>query len=319
MPNGASVVRPSMTNAPQRMQAGVPPASGLQNSAFMSMTPQQQMQIYAMYEEQARMMAQILSPQQQSQMLQGVANPAFAQGNPQQQTGPSLFDRIHEKPGKIPQVGGMNKRQPAKSTAVKPSPLDVELPGNRPDPAAMVCRFNLSCNNASCPYVHQSPAAPPGIAIDLTDTCSYGVACKNRKCVGKHPSPAKKTQHAAEVVCKFFPHCANPNCPFRHPSEVPCPNGPDCTLPDCKLYHNKEAPACRYNPCLNPECRFRHMDGQKRGNFEDKVWVNKDSERKPGKNGYISERKFVNDAGDEELILPGQSSPDAAAGEGIIT
>jgi hypothetical protein len=55
----------------------------------MQMTPQQQMQLFAMYEEQARMMSQILSPQQQQMFMPGMTqpaiNPAFQNGFPLQQ------------------------------------------------------------------------------------------------------------------------------------------------------------------------------------------------------------------------------------------
>jgi len=50
---------------------------------------------------------------------------------------------------------------------------------------------------------------------------------------------------------------------------------------------------------MNPGCTFKHEEGQKRGKFEDKVWVAKE---------HVSERKFVDDEGKpEELIIPGSS------------
>jgi hypothetical protein len=52
---------------------------------------------------------------------------------------------------------------------------------------------------------------------------------------------------------------------------------------------------------LNPTCAFKHEEGQKRGQFSDKVWV-ADGLKKE----HVSERKFVSDDGaDEELIVPG--------------
>ena len=57
---------------------------------------------------------------------------------------------------------------------------------------------------------------------------------------------------------------------------------------------------CRFNPCLNPSCSFKHVDGQKRGKFEDKVWT------ADGSKQHVSERKFVDeDESVEELIIPG--------------
>src|SRR5579862_5625665 len=62
----ARVQRPPIGRGPGMMQNGVPGA------ALMNMTPQQQMQLFAMYEEQARMMSQILSPHQQQGFLGSV-------------------------------------------------------------------------------------------------------------------------------------------------------------------------------------------------------------------------------------------------------
>jgi hypothetical protein len=64
----------------------------------MQMTPQQQMQLFV-YEEQARMMSQILSPQQQQMFMPGMTqsaiNPAFHNGFPQQQPpGRSLLNGL---------------------------------------------------------------------------------------------------------------------------------------------------------------------------------------------------------------------------------
>lgn len=166
--------------------------------------------------------------------------------------------------------------------------------------ADAICKFNLNCTNADCKFAHQSPATLPGtpITIDVDDSCSFGAACKNRKCTARHPSPAQKKAHQQIQDCKFFPNCTNPVCPFRH---VPiCRNGPDCTTPNCKFTHVKTM--CKYNPCLNERCPFKHEEGQKRGKFEDKVWVAGENQ------GHVSERKFV-DENDlvEELIVPGTS------------
>jgi hypothetical protein len=55
---------------------------------------------------------------------------------------------------------------------------------------------------------------------------------------------------------------------------------------------------CKFNPCLNATCVYKHEAGQKRGKFEDKVWVAN------GAKEHVSERKFVDENGDEELIKP---------------
>ena len=172
----------------------------------------------------------------------------------------------------------------------------MELTPAREKPSAdSICRFNLRCTNPECIFAHQSPAAPPDTPVDTADVCAFGPACQNRKCTGRHPSPAQRTAHAAEVDCNFYPNCTNPRCSFRH-GPPPCRNGADCTTPDCKFAHVKVA--CKFNPCLNPGCTFKHEEGQRRGKFEDKVWVA----------GSTSERKFVDDEGaPEELIVPGQA------------
>ena len=69
---------------------------------------------------------------------------------------------------------------------------------------------------------------------------------------------------------------------------------------------------------MNPTCAFKHADGQKRGKFQDKVWVANDSKE------HVSERKFVDDDGKEELIVPGAGEADnlkqgAGSTEELIT
>ena len=300
--------------ARNQMLGPVPNAGPMQ--PLMAMSPQQQMQFYAVCEEQARAFAQILSPQQQNsftaQGMNGLPNiTAIPNSIPPQQPGKSLFERVQGEP---------RRRQPNRQEFHNNhSSQDVDKPmgdsmvdedsshkhrdanghqNETRDPAHTTCIFNLSCTKAECAYAHQSPAAPPGITIDVSDVCLYGAACKNRKCVGRHPSPAKRSVHQAVQDCKFYPNCTNPSCPFRHPDMPPCRNGADCTVSGCKFAHRKIE--CRYNPCLNPSCPFKHADGQRRGAFEDKVWV---ADGDQGK--HVSERKFVADEGaGEELILP---------------
>ncbi|KAI9819087.1 MAG: hypothetical protein M1826_001179 [Phylliscum demangeonii] len=288
---------------------GLMPTGGFANGVpAVGMTPQQQMQLFAMYEEQARMMSQILSPQQQQMFIGGppvypspMPPDAFGGGGVRMPPTPgrSLFERVehpaHAGPrgfDKRPYGRTSNasshavfagRRPPAQEAdmADHSSSMDVDLSGPNAnanadgegdgDPGTTVCRFNLACTKADCLYAHQSPAAAAGTTIDVSDHCSFGAACKNRKCVGRHPSPAIKSTHQAEQDCKFFPNCANPACPFRHPDMPLCRNGADCTRAGCRFTHVKTA--CRFNPCLNPICPFKHVDGQKRGAFDDKVWV----------------------------------------------
>lgn len=287
---------------------------------LIQMTPQQQMQLMSMYEEQARMMQQLFSPQQ-PQMFMPAINPNFdnSGASPRQQPGRSLFDRVESKPQqqnghlhKGAQFNGGNFQSQAPTTNTDnpsnyangdiSSSMEVESSQGHPPESASetICRFNLTCTKKDCPYAHQSPEAPPGTTIDVTDECPFGAACKNRKCVGRHPSPAQKIVHQSEQDCRFFPHCTNPACPFRHPTAMPpCRFGADCKNEGCKFTHVKTM--CRFNPCLNPQCPFKHAEGQKRGVFGDKVWrVADDSEDK----GHVSERKFVDEMGEEELVVP---------------
>jgi hypothetical protein len=292
-----------------RMQSG----RGMQQTGqgqaaanIMQMSPQQQMNLLAMYEQQAQLMTQIFTPDQLAAAARGVNLPAhqphiknnFGQNN---QQGKSLFDRVQ-----APQHNGFRNNHANSNSHFgnKPrndtpsSSMDVQMSQeNEESSPDTICRFNLTCTNKDCKFAHQSPAAPPGTTIDVSDECSFGAACKNRKCTGRHPSPAQKIAHQTELDCKFFPNCTNARCPFRHPSMPLCRNGADCTTVDCKFTHVKTM--CKFNPCLNPACTFKHVDGQKRGKFEDKVWV------ADGAKPHMSERKFVDEEKPEEFIVPG--------------
>jgi nuclear polyadenylated RNA-binding protein NAB2 len=275
---------------------GMPMQQGAAGANIMNMTPQQQLELYAMLEQQSRLMAQMLNPQQQIPMGNGPVN-GFQQ---QQQPGRSLFDRVQR-----PQQNGARKSQQngkfgdqyQNHNETPSSSMDVEMSQEKKevDPETTTCRFNVSCTKPDCPFAHQSPAAPQNTSIDYSDKCSFGAACKNRKCTGRHPSPAQQTQQE----CKFFPNCTNVNCIFKHPAMPACRNGGDCKTPNCKFSHSKVK--CRFDPCLNPKCIFKHDDGQKRGKFEDKVWT-ADSAKE-----HVSERKFVDENAPEELIVPSTS------------
>jgi hypothetical protein len=280
------------------------------------------MELFAMLEQQSRMLQQMFTPQQQMMLQNGVQPPMMngGMGNSfsQQQPGRSLFDRVQPNPQthhggnvrKGSQAAGARQNGIPQKEAPATSPMDVELTPvpERASPDT-ICKFNLSCTNKDCIYAHQSPAAPPGTAIDVSDVCSFGAACKNKKCTGRHPSPAQKIAHQTEQDCKFFPNCTNPRCPFRHPAMPLCRNGADCTTPNCKFTHVKTM--CKFNPCLNPACPFKHEEGQKRGKFDDKVWV-------AGEKEHVSERKFVDESqGVEELIVPG--NPDATKTAELVT
>ncbi|TVY85479.1 Nuclear polyadenylated RNA-binding protein NAB2 [Lachnellula suecica] len=269
-----------------------------QSMNFNSMSPSAQMEMLAKLEQQMHGMAQMM------QMNNGM----LGNGYGQPQTRRSLADRVQPNPhtqqngfrrgGKFGDHQSQPQYQAPGETPT--SSMDVEMSQEKREPASPdnTCKYNLSCTNKDCKFAHQSPAAPPGAAIDVNDVCTFGAACKNRKCTGRHPSPAQKIAHQTEMDCKYFPNCTNARCPFRHPTMPLCRNGADCTTPDCKFTHSKVM--CKFNPCLNAACVYKHEDGQKRGKFEDKVWVAN------GAKEHVSERKFVDENGEEELIRPGE-------------
>jgi hypothetical protein len=278
--------------------------------------------IYAMMEQQNRMLQQMQQQlmmqqqQQQQQQQQNGMGHRGGHGHGKHQFGgrPGPFRRggaHHQHNGhaeqsqqQLPQQQGAEAGQPDAA-----SPGDVEMTGAKREPAnpeETVCRFNLRCQNKDCKFAHQSPAAPPGITIDVSDVCSFGAACKNRKCVGRHPSPAAKVAHQSEQDCKFFPNCANPHCPFRHPTMPACRNGGECKVPNCKFTHIKTP--CKYRPCTNRSCPFMHEEGQ-RGTFQDKVWTADGASKE-----HVSERKFVNEGAPEDVVLPGSGEPASEAG-----
>ena len=317
------MMRPQMQ---QQLGAAMGLNTSMSNNSGL-MSPQQQMQFMAMMEEQARMMAQFMPG-----MISPSMNPAFPNGSP---AGRSLSDRI-EAPGRgrggrgerggrggkgSYQNGHGKSQQDGEDTAmdedsnlkseIEPSSsMDVESSQSNDTGPNSICRFNLKCTRKDCPFAHQSPAAPEGITVDVSDTCSFGAACKNHKCTARHPSPAQRISHQAEEQCKFYPNCTNPACSFKHPSLPMCRNGADCTVPYCKFTHLQTP--CKFNPCLNPRCPFKHAEGQ-RGSYADKVWT---AEGVPQKeDGHVSERRFVDDAAEEELIKPEASENQ----DGIVT
>lgn len=314
-------------NRAPRMQPNVrpmgAPLGGMKNTSaagpLAQMSPEQQMQLLHMAQQQAQMMSQLFSPNQQQNFMPG--GPAFLNGAPpNHNVGRSLFDRVEPQR----QNGQYNNRNGGGAQPHKKAPsmnfdgssgtldgdisssMEVESSQNQPKDLSpdTICKFNLKCTKQDCPFAHSSPEAPPGTTIDVSDKCPFGAACKNRKCVGRHPSPAQKLGYQTQQECKFFPNCTNPNCPFRHPTTTMpmCKYGADCKMEGCKFTHNKTM--CKFNPCINPNCIYKHAEGQSRGKFRDKVWV-----ADGGEQGHVSERKFVDDEMvDEELVVPDAKS-----------
>ncbi|KAL8771922.1 MAG: hypothetical protein Q9209_002860 [Squamulea sp. 1 TL-2023] len=321
--------------------------SGGMAGPLMNASSQQQMALLAMLEEQARMMSQIFSPHQQS-FIQGVPEPAinpnFRPGNQAQSQQPdrSLFERV-ERPLNRPHAN-LNKRQQTNNVSlqsVKQQPngtventqdiangdmtSSMEVESSQKSQAEQspdtICKFNLKCTKQDCPFAHQSPAAPPGITMDLSSSCPFGARCQNRKCVMRHPSPSQNPALSTTEECRFFPNCTNPTCLFRHPTSMPpmpvCRFGEKCTRPGCKFKHSSKT--CKFNPCLNPACPYTHTEGQQKGAFGDKVWTADGDQEKE----HVSERKFIDDKVVEELVVPSnvQANPDepSSFGAEVVT
>ncbi|KAL8642355.1 MAG: hypothetical protein Q9228_000940 [Teloschistes exilis] len=314
---------------------------------LMNASPHQQMAFLAMLEEQARMMSQMLSPNQQSfmpGMPQPAINPNFRPGSQSQPYQPdrSLFERV-DRPSHR-QNGSFNRRQPYNSAESQshsnndstgaaagngqdatngdlPSSMEVESSQKSQSelPSDTICKFNLKCTKKDCPFAHQSPAAPPGITLDLSSDCPFGARCQNRKCVMRHSSPAQSLAHSAAEDCRYFPNCTNQTCPFRHPTSVTpvCRFGENCTRPDCKFKHISIT--CKFNPCLNANCPYKHAEGQKKAKLGDNVWTPTGDQEKD----HVSERKFVDDKMMEELVVPesnqAQSSEPSSLGAEVVT
>ena len=333
-PKGPTPKGPRGNFAPARpLNNGIPtgPAKNrMMNQTHAAANPQfsaqQQAQLFNLL---TQMMGSGGSPGVMPGMPTPVINPHFrvSQNQPQ---GKSLFDRVEGRPQKsnshfshsrpYSNASHVPHRPKTQDTEMNDATKSMEVESSHhqtgttmtsstnehTSPEEVPCKFNLKCTKVDCPFAHQSPAAPPGTTIDPTDPCPFAAACQNRKCTARHPSPAQKKTHQAEQDCKFFPNCTNAHCPFRHPTMPMCRNGADCTREGCKFTHVQTA--CKFNPCLNPSCVFKHEAGQKRGTFGDKVW--KAGEDRNGADeqagrAHVSERKFVDDDGEEELIIAG--------------
>lgn len=271
---------------------------GPMNTWGMMPNQSQQPDVMALLQEQSAILTSLM---QQQMMSQNGTNGRF---NGQGRGGRPLMERSQR--GNFRGRGGHHQNGPnaqssdaAAKDSANPHGEDTDMGGLKREaasPEETICRFNLNCTNKDCKFAHQSPAAPPGVTMDVKDVCTFGAACKNFKCVGRHPSPATRAAHQGEQDCKFWPNCQNPRCPFKHPSKPPCRNGGDCKTPGCEFYHTTVM--CKFKPCTNRYCTFKHDDNQ-RGTFADKVWT------PDGANQHVSERKFADDKVVEEEVIPG--------------
>ncbi|KAK8020110.1 hypothetical protein PG990_005248 [Apiospora arundinis] len=301
MNNRANNIAHGMANQMNGMN-GVPPMNGMGDVNWMMQNGAPQGDIFSLLQQQNQMMVAL-----SQQLAQSQQQNAGGRGR----GGKSLFERTQRGANNFRRGGhhgnGPSSQQtdPVNGGGAEGEDVDMTQSRQNTSPETTLCKFNLSCTNRDCKFAHQSPAAPPGTTIDVQDACSYGAACKNFKCTGRHPSPATKRAHQNDQECKFYPNCTNPKCPFKHPDMPACRNGGDCKVEGCKFTHITTM--CRFNPCTNRYCHYKHEDGQ-RGKFQDKVWTADGS--------HVSDRKFVDQEGAEELVVPG-AEENAAMDEAI--
>lgn len=242
------------------------------------------MELVAMLEQQNQMMYQL------SQQLMNTTGQRGRGGK-------SLFDRAHNPNhrGNQRRGGHHNASRNNGESGQTEGGEDMDMSGDRapPNPDETVCKYNLRCTNKDCKFAHQSPAAPPGTNVDVTDVCSFGAACKNRKCTGRHPSPAAKLAHQGEQDCKFWPKCQNEYCPFKHPSAPPCRNGANCSDTNCKFTHVQVK--CKWHPCTRPRCPYVHEEGQQQVGPKDNVWT-------PNSGEHLSQRTFADESAPVENV-----------------
>lgn len=102
---------------------------------------------------------------------------------------------------------------------VSPAVAFVKKRGVVPPPAigGVPCRFQGSCVNPACPYIH---------------TDAFGRVV---------PPPAAQSA----TRCRYGAGCTRPDCRFLHPKteNVPCRYGSACTRPDCAFSHERKRPA----------------------------------------------------------------------------
>ncbi|KAI9671616.1 MAG: hypothetical protein M1829_004621 [Trizodia sp. TS-e1964] len=266
-----AIARPSTAQSPFGHGLG-----GLSGSAMaiQAMTPQQQMQLYAMYEEQARMMSAILGPQKMPNLhhnqhqhqvplqhppgfMPGTGSAPGMQGHPYgfsrqhqqhqqhqqlQPPGRSLFDRVQENPqrqnGAHPRLFG-NSPKAGSTTQYSQS---MEVDGD----SEQAARSKEGENESLMEIEPSSQAGSDMLSMD--DVCKFNLGCTKKDCPYAHQSPAAPLGITIDVSdhCPFGVACKNKKCVARHPS------------PAQKINHQAEQD-CRFYPnCSNSACPFRH-------------------------------------------------------------
>ncbi|OQV12114.1 hypothetical protein BV898_13593 [Hypsibius exemplaris] len=104
------------------------------------------------------------------------------------------------------------------------------------DPSLIMCRFLPKCAKTAevCPFYH--PACRNGKYCRFGDSCVYdhsGAATANgnaKQLVTKKP------------ICRFYPNCTQPQCPFLHKQAIPCSFGTYCRMgpQKCTFLHPED-------------------------------------------------------------------------------
>lgn len=221
-----------------------------------NMTPEQQMQFYQMFQQQAQMMTPFMGgppppmPLNNGGMRGGRGNhmgnngfnmahhggngPHGGRGGFQNQNfqhhrnhnqnnnnNGSLFERIQAPPdlSQPPPDEAMNDDHPNADENMGDTASTTSKHNSKPE--EVPCKFGTGCTKAECIFGHPTPAAPHnrGILYVSGERCPFGTSCKNRKCTGSHPSPAAVPNFHSGGGAKKI----DQDCKFF----------PNCTNPNC--------------------------------------------------------------------------------------
>ncbi len=146
---------------------GMPPMNG------NFMMGNGQTELLAMMEQQGRMIQEM-----QNQLMFQHQNGGNNRGGGHNARGRSLFERTSRPQGN--RRGGaqhqFNNQSETKTEADGQSE-DVDMGQGKAEsanPEETVCKWNLRCTNKECKFAHQSPAAPPGVTVDVKDVYVRG-------------------------------------------------------------------------------------------------------------------------------------------------
>lgn len=91
------------------------------------------------------------------------------------------------------------------------------------------CKFDLTCNKVGCNFQHSASLSGQLSAPPLS---SHVVPVQNYKSISSTTT--------APSMCKFYPNCSKPGCPFYHPKM--CRFGKFCNNKlECNFFHNDAA------------------------------------------------------------------------------